>query len=60
MAHAVLNGAPSVPSRREGTLPEWVLDALDLSDDFVMELMRLREIFKPLEALHPNDGFGEG
>ncbi|HDR8909184.1 transposase [Burkholderia multivorans] len=59
MAHAVLNGTSSVPSRREGTLPEQVLDALDLIDDFVMELTRVREILEPLEALHPDDGFGE-
>ncbi|WP_421380867.1 Tn3 family transposase post-transcriptional regulator TnpC (plasmid) [Paraburkholderia sp. DD10] len=60
MAHAVLNSAPSVPSRREGTLPERVLDALDLIDEYVMELTRVRTILEPLEALHPDDGFGEG
>lgn len=49
-----------MPSRREGTLPERVLDALDLIDDFVMELTRVREILEPLAALHPNDGFWRG
>ncbi len=58
MAHSVLNGAPSVLSRREGTLPEQVLNALDLIDEFVMELTRVRTILEPLEALHPGDGFG--
>lgn len=40
-------------------VPEQVLDALDLIDEFVMELTRVREILEPLEALHPDDGFGE-
>ena len=60
MAHSVLNGAPSVPSQREGTLPDRVLDALDLIDEFVIELARVRTILEPLEALHPDDGFDEG
>jgi len=34
MAHSVLNDAPSVRSRREGTLPEEVPDALDRIDEF--------------------------
>ncbi|KVU54164.1 transposase [Burkholderia ubonensis] len=59
MAHAVLNRAPSVPSRREGTFPEQVLDALDLIDEFVSELARVRTILEPLEALYPDDEFGE-
>lgn len=59
MAHSVLNGAPSVPSRGEGTLPERVLDALDQIDEFVIELTRVRTILEPLKALHPDDGFGE-
>lgn len=59
MAHSVLNGAPSVPARGEGKLPERVLDALDLIDEFVMELTRVRTILEPLEALHPSDEFGE-
>lgn len=59
MAHSVLNGAPSVPSRRQGTLPERVLDALDLIDEFVSELTRVRMILEPLEALRPDMEFGE-
>ena len=59
MAHSVLNGALSVPSRREGSLPEQVLEALDLIDVFVTELTRVKTILEPLEALHPDDGFGE-
>ncbi|TAM00376.1 MAG: transposase [Paraburkholderia sp.] len=58
MAHSVLNGAPSVPARGEGTLPERVLDALDQIDEFVMELNRMRTILEPLEALQPDDAFG--
>ena len=60
MAHSVLNGAPSVPSRGAGTLPDRVLDALDMVDEYVMELTRVRTILEPLEALRPDDGFGEG
>jgi len=60
MAHSVLDGAPSVPSRHEGILPEQVQDALDLIDEFVMHLTRVRTILEPLEALHPDDGFDEG
>jgi hypothetical protein len=45
-----VSGAPSVRSRREGALPERVLDALDLIDEFVMELTRVRTILDPLEA----------
>jgi hypothetical protein len=59
MAHSVLNGAPIAPSRRETTLPEQVLDALDLIDEFVAELTRVRTILEPLEALYPDDEFGE-
>lgn len=59
MAHSVLNGVQSVLSRNEGTLPEQVLDALDLIDEFVMELTRVRTILEPLEALQPDDGFGD-
>ncbi|GLZ73519.1 Tn3 family transposase post-transcriptional regulator TnpC [Burkholderia contaminans] len=59
MAHAVLNGAPSVPSRREDTLPEQVLDALDLIDDFIAELTRVRAFLEPLEALSPDDDYGD-
>jgi len=59
MAHSVLNGAPSVPARGEGTLPERVLDALDQIDEFVMGLTRVRTILEPLEALHPDKTFGE-
>jgi len=40
-------------------LPERVLDARDLIDEHVMELTRVREILEPLEALQPDDGFGE-
>lgn len=58
MAHSVLNGAPSIPARGEGTLPERVLDALDLIDEFVIELTRVRTILEPLEALSPNDKSG--
>ncbi|MDE1007599.1 MAG: transposase [Paraburkholderia fungorum] len=60
MAHSVLNGAPSALSRRERSLPDRVLDALYLIDEFVMELTRVRAILEPLEALHPDEGFGEG
>ena len=56
MAHAILNGALSVPSRHEGTLPEQVLDALDLIDDFIAELTRVRTFLEPLEALSPDNG----
>jgi hypothetical protein len=59
MAHSVLNGASSVPSRREGTLPEQVMDALDLIDDFVAAFTRVRAILEPLEALSPNDMSGD-
>ncbi|KVF30421.1 transposase [Burkholderia vietnamiensis] len=59
MAHAVLNGTPSVPSRRDGTFPEQVLDALDLIDEFIAELTRVRTTLEPLEALYPNDEFGD-
>lgn len=59
MAHSVLNGAPSVPSRREGTLPERVVDTLDLIDEFIVELTRVRTILDPLEALYPDEAFGE-
>lgn len=59
MAHSVLNGAPSAPSRREGALPDRVLDALYLIDEFVMELTRVRTILEPLEALHPDEECGE-
>ena len=60
MAHSVLNGAPSVPSRGAGTLPDRVLDALNVVHEYVVELTRVRTILEPLEALHPDDGFGEG
>jgi hypothetical protein len=60
MVHSVLNDAPSVPARREDTLPERVLDALDLIDEFVMQPTQVRTILEPLEALHPDDGFGDG
>ena len=60
MAHSVLNGAPSALSRRERSLPDRVLDALYLIDEFVIELTRVRTILEPLEALHPDEGFGEG
>nr|WP_242665847.1 hypothetical protein [Paraburkholderia ginsengiterrae] len=59
MAHAVLNGAPSVPSRHEGSFQEQVLDALHLIDEFIVELTRVRTILDPLEALYPDDAFGE-
>lgn len=59
MAHAVLNGAPSMPSRSDGTFPEQVQDALDLIDEFISELTRVRTTLQPLEALYPNDQFGE-
>jgi hypothetical protein len=60
MAHSVLNWMPSVPSKYDGTLPEQVQDALDLIDEVIMELTEVRAILEPLEALHPDDGFGEG
>ncbi|WP_238328164.1 hypothetical protein [Paraburkholderia mimosarum] len=41
MDHTVLNGAPSVPSRHIGTLPDQRQDALDLIDELVMELTRV-------------------
>lgn len=59
MAHSVLNGVASVPARGEGRLSERVLDALNQIDEFVMELTRVRAILEPLEALHPDDEFGE-
>jgi hypothetical protein len=59
MAHSVLNGGLSVPSRHEGTLPEQVQDALDLIDEFVMELTQVRAVLEPLEALYPGADFGE-
>ncbi|ARM04496.1 transposase [Burkholderia pseudomallei] len=59
MAHSVLNGAPVALSRQEETLPERVLDALDLIDEFIGELARVRTILEPLEALYPDNEFGE-
>jgi hypothetical protein len=59
MAHSVLNGAPSVPQRHEGTLPDRVLDALDQIDQFVAELTRVRTILEPLVALYPEQNFSE-
>ncbi len=55
MAHSILNGASSIPSRREGSFPEQVLDALDVIDDFIAELTRARTFLEPLEALSPDD-----
>ncbi|WP_459568839.1 hypothetical protein [Cupriavidus sp. 8B] len=55
MAHAVLNGAPSVASGREASFPEQVLDALDLIDEFITELARVRAVLEPLEALYPGE-----
>ena len=55
----MLNGAPAVPSRGAGTLPDRVLDALDVIHEYVMELTRVGTILEPLEALHLDDGFGE-
>ncbi|PRE49520.1 Tn3 family transposase post-transcriptional regulator TnpC [Burkholderia multivorans] len=59
MAHSVLNGAPTVPAQRESALPERVLDTLDLIDEFVMELTRVRTLLEPLEALHPDEGLSD-
>ncbi|MGF6482894.1 hypothetical protein OKW34_004206 [Paraburkholderia youngii] len=59
MAHSVLNGASIAPARGDGTLAERVLDALDLIDEFVGELMRVRTLLEPLEALQPDEDFGE-
>lgn len=60
MAHSVLNGAPVALSRKEETLPERVLDALDLIDEFVEELTRVRTVLEPLEALYPDEDFDSG
>lgn len=59
MAHTVLNGAPLVISGREGTFAEQVLEALDLIDDYLLELQRIRSVLEPLEALYPVDEHGE-
>ncbi|KUY56313.1 MULTISPECIES: Tn3 family transposase post-transcriptional regulator TnpC [unclassified Burkholderia] len=59
MTHSVLNGASIAPSRRRGALPERVLEALDLIDEFVDELTRVRTILEPLDALQPDEDFGE-
>ncbi|ABO59033.1 Tn3 family transposase post-transcriptional regulator TnpC [Burkholderia vietnamiensis] len=59
MAHSILNGVPAVPSRGDDTFPEQVLNALDLIDEFVEELTRVRTILEPLEALYPDENFGE-
>ncbi|RQU96226.1 transposase [Burkholderia cenocepacia] len=59
MAHSVLNSAPVALSRQDETLPERVLDTLDLIDEFVTELMRVRTILEPLEALYPDEEFGK-
>ena len=56
MAHALLNGASSTPSRYEDTLPEQVLGALELIDDFMEQLAHVRELLEPLEALRPDGG----
>ncbi|KND57945.1 2-methylthioadenine synthetase [Candidatus Burkholderia verschuerenii] len=55
MAHTILNGASIVTSGREGTFVEQVLDALDLIDDYLIELQRIRTVLEPLEALYPDD-----
>jgi hypothetical protein len=38
VAHPLLNGVPPLPPRRAGALPERVVDALDLIDEFVMAI----------------------
>ncbi|HEX7913706.1 MAG TPA: Tn3 family transposase [Paraburkholderia sp.] len=41
------------------TIPEQVLAALDLIDDFIAELTRVRTFLEPLEALSLNDDCGD-
>ncbi|WDR97988.1 Tn3 family transposase post-transcriptional regulator TnpC [Burkholderia ambifaria] len=60
MAHAVLNGAMPMPSRHESTFPEQVRDVLALIDEFVAALTRVRAILEPLDALYPDERFGQG
>ncbi|WP_322067270.1 Tn3 family transposase post-transcriptional regulator TnpC [Burkholderia ubonensis] len=42
MAHSILNGMLSIPSRHEGSFAEQVLDALGLIDEFVEALTLVR------------------
>lgn len=60
MAHTVLNGVSYAGSSREGTFPEQVFDAVNLIDEFVANLMAVRAVLEPLEALYPDDASGDG
>ncbi|MBB5503509.1 hypothetical protein [Paraburkholderia sp. MM5384-R2] len=59
LTSTVRQNTERVPSRHEGTLAEQVLNALDVIDDFIAKLTRVRTFLEPLEALSPDDDCGD-
>ena len=61
MAHTILNGASLMVGAQDDPFVDQVSDVLDQIDTYVDELLAIREVLQPLEALRTDDmaGFDE-
>jgi phosphate uptake regulator len=55
MAHAIVNGASLIVTAQDELIVDQVSDVLDQIDQYVAELLAIREVLHPLETLRPDD-----
>jgi hypothetical protein len=55
MAHAIINGAMPIIAGQGALFVDHVLDAIDQIDQYVADLLAIRDVLKPLETLRPDE-----
>ena len=55
IAHTLVNGAALTVSAQDEPFVDQVSDVIDQIDQYVAELLAIRDVLQPLEALRPDD-----
>jgi hypothetical protein len=58
MAHALVNGASLTVTAQDEPFVDQVSDVIDQIDQYVAELLAIRDVLQPLETLRPDDRAG--
>jgi chaperonin cofactor prefoldin len=58
MAHTLVNGASLTVKAQDESFVDQVSDVIDQIDQYVAELLAIRDVLEPLEALRPDDREG--
>ena len=58
MAHSIINGASLTVTAQDEPFVDEVADVIDQIDHYVTDLLAIRDVLQPLEALRPDDTDG--